>query len=101
VWTKDMRKGEEIARRVEAGAVCVNDAMLNYVALELPMGGWKESGMGSRHAAGGIRKYCAQQTLLLKRFAPKRDVHMFPYKAKTTRLLGKATRFLYGRGKRD
>jgi acyl-CoA reductase-like NAD-dependent aldehyde dehydrogenase len=101
VWTKDVRKGEEIARRVEAGAVCVNDAMLNYVALELPMGGWKESGMGSRHAAGGIRKYCAQQTLLVKRFAPKRDVHMFPYKAKTTRLLGKATRFLYGRGKRD
>jgi acyl-CoA reductase-like NAD-dependent aldehyde dehydrogenase len=101
VWTKDMRRGEEIARRVEAGAVCVNDAMLNYVALELPMGGWKDSGMGSRHAAGGIRKYCAQQTLLLKRFAPKRDVHMFPYKARTTRLLGKATRFLYGRGKRD
>jgi acyl-CoA reductase-like NAD-dependent aldehyde dehydrogenase len=101
VWTKDVHKGEAIARRVEAGAVCVNDAMLNYVALELPMGGWKESGMGSRHAAGGIRKYCAQQTLLVKRFAPKRDVHMFPYKAKTTRLLGKAVRLLYGRGKRD
>jgi len=95
-----MSKGEAIARRVEAGAVCVNDAMLNYAALELPMGGWKESGMGSRHAAYGIRKYCAEQTLLLKRFAPKRDVHMFPYKARTTRFLGKAIGFLYGRGKR-
>ena len=46
VWTKDVARGEEIARRVEAGAVCVNDAQLNYLALELPMGGWKTSGMG-------------------------------------------------------
>jgi len=101
VWTKDTVKGEAVARRLEAGAVCVNDAMLNYVALELPMGGWKDSGLGSRHAAGGIRKYCAQQTLLVKRLAPKRDIHMFPYKARTTRLMGRFFRWLYGRGKRD
>ena len=53
VWTKDAARGEEIARRVEAGAVCVNDAQLNYLALELPMGGWKTSGMGQRHGAPG------------------------------------------------
>ena len=100
VWTKDTSKGEAIARRVESGAVCVNDAMLNYAALELPMGGWKDSGLGSRHSAYGIRKYCAQQSLLVKRLAPKRDIHMFPYKAKTTRLIGRVLRFLYGRGKR-
>jgi acyl-CoA reductase-like NAD-dependent aldehyde dehydrogenase len=100
VWTKDVSKGERVARSVEAGAVCVNDAMLNYAALELPMGGWKESGVGSRHSAYGIRKYCAQQSLLIKRLAPKRDIHMFPYKAKTTRLIGRVLRFLYGRGKR-
>jgi acyl-CoA reductase-like NAD-dependent aldehyde dehydrogenase len=100
VWTKDTAKGEAVARRIEAGAVCVNDAMLNYVALELPMGGWKNSGLGSRHAAGGIRKYCAQQTLLVKRLAPKRDIQMFPYKARTTRMIGRVLRFLYGRGKR-
>ncbi len=70
VWTKDAARGEEIARRIEAGAVCVNDAQLNYLALELPMGGWKASGLGSRHGAGGIRKYCRQQSLLVTRFAP-------------------------------
>ena len=37
---------EQIARRLQAGAVCVNDALLNYVAVELPMGGWKASGLG-------------------------------------------------------
>ena len=33
--------------------MCVNDALLNYAALELPMGGWKTSGLGSRHGAAG------------------------------------------------
>jgi acyl-CoA reductase-like NAD-dependent aldehyde dehydrogenase len=100
VWTKDVRRGEQIARRVEAGAVCVNDAQVNYTALELPMGGWKTSGLGTRHGAGGIRKYTQQQTLLVTRLAPKKDPHMFPYSARKTRWLGKLTRFLYGRGKR-
>jgi acyl-CoA reductase-like NAD-dependent aldehyde dehydrogenase len=102
VWTKDIARGEAIARRMEAGAVCVNDAQLNYLALELPMGGWKESGLGVRHGAAGIRKYTRQQALLVTRFAPmKRDVHMFPYKARTTRLLGRLVKLLYGRGARD
>jgi len=100
VWTKDTARGEQIARRVEAGAVCVNDAQINYTALELPMGGWKTSGLGSRHGAGGIRKYCAQQSLVVTRLAPKRDVHMFPYKARTTKMIGRLFKLLYGRGKR-
>jgi acyl-CoA reductase-like NAD-dependent aldehyde dehydrogenase len=101
IWTKDVERGEALARRVEAGAVCVNDAQVNYTALELPMGGWKASGLGTRHGAGGIRKYTQQQTILTTRLAPKRDPHMFPYGATRTKLLGKLTRLLYGRGKRD
>jgi acyl-CoA reductase-like NAD-dependent aldehyde dehydrogenase len=101
VFTKDVAKGERIARRVEAGAVCVNDAQLNYVALEAPMGGWKSSGLGSRHGAGGIRKYAQQQTLMITRLAPSSELHMFPYKAGKTRLLERLVRFVWGRGKRD
>ena len=101
VWTKDAKKGEQVARQVEAGAVCVNDAQINYVALEVPMGGWKASGLGSRHGPGGIRKYTKQQTILVTRFAPKRDVHMLPYKGRTTKLVGRLLKLLYGRGKRE
>jgi acyl-CoA reductase-like NAD-dependent aldehyde dehydrogenase len=101
VWTKDLRRGEQLARRIEAGAVCVNDAQVNYTSLELPMGGWKSSGLGTRHGAGGIRKYTKQQTILVTRFAGKRDPHMFPYSPSRTKLMGKLARFLYGRGKRD
>jgi acyl-CoA reductase-like NAD-dependent aldehyde dehydrogenase len=100
VWTKDVARGEAVARRIQAGAVCVNDAMLNYSALELPMGGWKASGLGTRHGAGGIRKYCAEQSILVTRFAPKKDVHMFPYKPRTSKIIGGLLKVLYGRGKR-
>src|SRR5256714_6406764 len=81
--------------------LCVNDSNVNYTALELPMGGAKASGLGSRHGADGIRKYTQQQALLISRLHPKRDLHMYPYSARMTGVLGKLVRVLYGRGKRD
>ncbi len=99
VWTKDVERGESLARRVEAGVVCVNDAQINYSALNLPMGGWKSSGLGTRHGAGGIRKYTKTQSLLVTRLAPKRDLHMFPYSRSRTRMLHWLLKLLYGRGR--
>ena len=101
VYSRDVARGEAVARRIEAGAVCVNDALVNYYALELPMGGAKASGMGYRHGPGGIRKFTQHQALLISRFHPRRDVHMYPYRARTSRLLQRGIRVLYGRGKRD
>ncbi len=101
VYTKDLERGEAVARRIEAGAVVVNDSNANYLALEAPMGGWKTSGVGVRHGAEGIRKYCRRQTILVTRFAMKKDLYMFPYKAGTSRLLVRLLKLLYGRGKRD
>jgi hypothetical protein len=92
--------GEAIARRLEAGTVCVNDAMVNYTAVELPQGGAKASGIGSRHGPHGIRKYCRQQAILVTRRGPRRDLHMYPYRALRTKLLGRVITLLYGRGRR-
>jgi acyl-CoA reductase-like NAD-dependent aldehyde dehydrogenase/choline dehydrogenase-like flavoprotein len=91
VWTRDVERGEEIARRIEAGVACVNDAQLNYAALELPMGGWKSSGLGSRHGPDGIRKYAKRQSLLIAPgYAPAREMHMFPYSGEVTVQVGEA-----------
>ncbi|MGW4336023.1 aldehyde dehydrogenase family protein [Rhodococcus koreensis] len=87
VFTRDASRGEAIARRIMAGSVTVNDALVNYTALELPMGGGKPgSGVGYRHGAGGIRKYCRQQSLLISRIHWHRDLHMHPYNATRTGL---------------
>jgi acyl-CoA reductase-like NAD-dependent aldehyde dehydrogenase len=101
VFTKDLDRGEQVAKRIEAGAVCVNDAVINYSALELPMGGVKSSGLGRRHGPDGIRKFCHQQSIMVSRNFPKRELHMYPYTARNTRRIGKLLGFLYGRGKRD
>jgi acyl-CoA reductase-like NAD-dependent aldehyde dehydrogenase len=102
VFSRDTERGEAVARRLEAGAANVNDAMINYTVLELPMGGAKASGLGSRHGAGGIRKYCSQQAIVVTpKLAMKKELFMYPYKSRTSKLLAGVFKFLYGRGKRD
>jgi acyl-CoA reductase-like NAD-dependent aldehyde dehydrogenase len=101
VFSRNVDRGKAVARRIEAGVVNVNDAIINYTALELPMGGWKASGLGTRHGANGIKKYCKQQVILVSRIHLKNELHMYPYKQGRSKLLLGAFRFLYGRGKRD
>ena len=101
VWTSNIPRGESLARRIEAGVVCVNDAQVNYTALNLPMGGWKTSGLGTRHGSAGIRKYTKVQSLLVTRRALKREPFMFPYSASRTLLLRRVFKLIYGRGRRD
>ena len=95
VWTRDVVRGEEVARRIEAGACCVNDAQVNYAALELPMGGWKSSGLGTRHGADGIRKYTKSQAILVTPpYAPSRELHYFPFAAEASLQAAEAIKFM-------
>jgi acyl-CoA reductase-like NAD-dependent aldehyde dehydrogenase len=97
VFTKDMKKAEAIARRLHAGSVTINDAQVNYTVFDAPMGGWKQSGIGVRHGAAGIRKYCRTQSILFTPLAPKRDIHMFPYAPWRAKVMARLVRTLYGR----
>jgi acyl-CoA reductase-like NAD-dependent aldehyde dehydrogenase len=97
VWTRDLEKGEELAARIKAGSTCVNDCMINYAAQEMPFGGWGDSGLGVRHSAQGIRKYCKTHSILVTRFGAKRELHFFPYSPRTTKLLERLVVLLYGR----
>jgi succinate-semialdehyde dehydrogenase / glutarate-semialdehyde dehydrogenase len=71
VWTRDTRKGREIASRLEAGTVNVNEAYAAaWGSVDAPMGGWKDSGVGSRHGEHGILKYTSAQTIAVQRLLP-------------------------------
>jgi betaine-aldehyde dehydrogenase len=72
-------RAESIARRIEAGAVNVNDVIVNYIAVDVPMGGWKESGIGFRHGEYGIKKYTRPESLIVARFAGKKEPIWYPY----------------------
>src|SRR4051812_5480958 len=99
VWTKDLDKGLALASQVQAGSTCVNDAVANYAAQELPFGGVKESGIGVRHSAAGIRKYCHSHAILVTRFAMKRELYWFPFTKRNAKLLERILVFMYGRDK--
>jgi hypothetical protein len=61
------------------------------------LGGVKESGLGVRHGAEGIRKFCSQQTILIApRWMPSREPHMFP-SARMSKALARLPKLLYGR----
>ena len=75
----EKERAERVARRVECGAVNVNDVLVNYLATDVPMGGWKESGIGYRHGEPGIKKYCRTESIVITRFGGKREPTWYPY----------------------
>lgn len=68
VWTRDLRRGRELAARIIAGTVNVNEG---YAAAwgsnGSPMGGMRASGLGRRHGAEGIQKYTESQNVSVQR----------------------------------
>ena len=71
VWSGDEARGREVATRLHAGTVNVNDAYAAaWGSVDAPMGGWKESGMGRRHGEHGLLKYTESQTVAVERLFP-------------------------------
>jgi acyl-CoA reductase-like NAD-dependent aldehyde dehydrogenase len=96
VWTRDKRRGVELAKQIQAGAAVVNDCMLTYGITESPFGGRKDSGIGQVNGETGLRSYCYAQSITVDRFGGKSELLWFPYTARKTRWLQRAMRFLWG-----
>jgi acyl-CoA reductase-like NAD-dependent aldehyde dehydrogenase len=81
VWTGDPARGERVARRIEAGAVNINDALANGFQFGVPMPGWKDSGIGARNGgAEGILKYCRAQAITTPRIPTQANEPLwYPY----------------------
>lgn len=95
VWTRDGTRGVEIASRLHAGTVGVNDGYAAaWSAYDSPMGGFKSSGQGRRHGREGLLKYTEAQTVAVQRygsaFAPVGSMSYETYR----RVLGPALRLL-------
>jgi acyl-CoA reductase-like NAD-dependent aldehyde dehydrogenase len=85
----EKERAERVARRVECGAVNVNDVLVNYLASDVPMGGWKESGIGYRHGEPGIKKYCRTESVVITRLGAKREPTWYPYTRARRGLVGR------------
>jgi succinate-semialdehyde dehydrogenase/glutarate-semialdehyde dehydrogenase len=61
IWTRDVARGQQLARRVQAGAVFVNGMVASDP--RLPFGGIKRSGYGRELGELGIREFVNAKTL--------------------------------------
>jgi succinate-semialdehyde dehydrogenase/glutarate-semialdehyde dehydrogenase len=61
LWTRDVARGESLARRIESGAVFVNGMVASDP--RLPFGGVKRSGYGRELSSYGIKEFVNIQTI--------------------------------------
>jgi acyl-CoA reductase-like NAD-dependent aldehyde dehydrogenase len=96
VWTSDRRRGERIARELQAGMVWINDHMFSHGAVQTPWGGVKASGVGRTHSRYGLLE-CVNVKLRVWEPSRIRDPWWHPYDQTLGAALKAAAIVLYGR----
>jgi acyl-CoA reductase-like NAD-dependent aldehyde dehydrogenase len=103
VWTKNRRKGHEIASQLEVGSVMINDHLMSHGLAETPWGGWKESGIGRTHGYIGLEEM-TQPRCVVDDILPgvQKNMWWHPHNKKVYEGLRGALEFLYSKrlGKR-
>ncbi len=96
VWTRDKRRGMELAKAIHAGSAVVNDCMVTYAIPESPFGGRGESGIGQVNGEAGLKSYCHAQSIVLDRFGARSEFIWFPYTRRKGRWLARIVRWVWG-----
>jgi succinate-semialdehyde dehydrogenase / glutarate-semialdehyde dehydrogenase len=68
LWTRDIERAKDLARRIEAGNVFINSMVASDP--RLPFGGIKRSGYGRELGVFGIREFVNIQTVVIGQPAP-------------------------------
>lgn len=65
VYTRDLKRGEEIAVKIDSGDVAVNAAQVVIGTPAVPSGGQKNSGVGRRNGPEGLLRYVSPQSVVI------------------------------------
>lgn len=98
VWTKDLKRGERIARRIEAGTVTINDHAVGYAITETPWQGMKESGLGRSHSDEGFKEFLFPQHINIEQISIRNKPWNYPYSKEKYELFAIAQRIIFKRG---
>lgn len=98
VWTKDLARGREVASRIQAGGVSINETLAHYAVPGLPMGGVGESGFGRRRGTEGLEEMSVSRSLLVHRWGLRREIWWFPYRPGVQGVVRALLQLMTGRG---
>lgn len=99
VWSQDLTRAENVAKRLVAGNISINDTMITVANPYLPFGGLKESGLGSYHGADGLRAFCNPRAWMASQGKWNSELNWFPYTEEKTELVLELIQSLHCRGK--
>src|SRR5437763_4600310 len=95
LFTRDAARADRLAARLEAGAVNINNVLNNLFQLPLPMGGWKESGLGTRlGGANALLKFCRPQAQVAERLNLASEPYWYPVSRRKAVLQARFMRLL-------
>ncbi len=100
VFTKDVARGERVARRIRAGMTVVNDYGLAYMIQALPFGGVGVSGFGRINGREGLRACCLEKAMVSDRVRVGGGVSVYPIRPATYDLTRNVIATIYGSGVR-
>lgn len=97
VWTRDYTRGRRIAEQIEAGTVCINEALYTHGIGQTPWGGFKNSGRGRTHGIDGLMELVQVQHIHTNRMAFLPNAWWMPYSPTAVETFrGFATKFASG-----
>ena len=97
VFTSDIRRGRELAERIDAGTVMINEVVYTHAVAQTPWGGVKQSGYGRTHGRLGLLEMVTPQHIHANAFPWVPDVWWFRYTKEAGKLFrGFARRFTTG-----
>jgi len=97
VWTRNIARGQELARQIDAGTVMVNEVLYTHGIAQTPWGGMKQSGLGRTHGRAGLLELVRSQHIHVNRVFFLPDLWWFNYTEDAGQLFrGFARRFASG-----
>ncbi|MEO8740179.1 MAG: aldehyde dehydrogenase family protein, partial [Casimicrobiaceae bacterium] len=63
VWTRSLSRAHQLAAKIEAGTVSVNTPAV--IGIEMPFGGYKQSGYGRELGVEGMDAYLQHKSVVM------------------------------------
>ena len=95
VWTRNMARAREVASRLRAGAVMINDVASYYGIVEAPHGGRGASGWGRAHSRFGFMEMVAVKYVDVDRWPSRLNAWWYGYTAELADAAARLTEFLF------